>query len=133
MINDEDLEEYCFKPNKSLVDFCRENEIPTICFPKGLKNNYKRFVETVNPNGVNIDQEIDPVWAKNNLNGLCIQGGMNPALLLKDESLVLRETERYLNIFKNNAYIFNLGHGILPETNPDIIRKIVDKVNLTRR
>ena len=33
-INDEDLEEYCFKPNKSLVDFCRENEIPTICFPK---------------------------------------------------------------------------------------------------
>ena len=132
-INDEDLEEYCFKPNKSLVDFCRENEIPTICFPKGLKNNYKRFVETVNPNGVNIDQEIDPVWAKNNLNGLCIQGGMNPALLLKDESLVLRETERYLNIFKNNAYIFNLGHGILPETNPDIIRKIVDKVNLTRR
>ena len=132
-IKDEDLEEYCFKPNKSLVDFCRENEIPTICFPKGLKNNYKRFVETVNPNGVNIDQEIDPVWAKNNLNGLCIQGGMNPALLLKDESLVLRETERYLNIFKNNAYIFNLGHGILPETNPDIIRKIVDKVNLTRR
>lgn len=132
-INDEDLEEYCFKPNKSLVDFCRENEIPTICFPKGLKNNYKRFVETVNPNGVNIDQEIDPVWAKNNLNGLCIQGGMNPALLLKDESLALRETERYLNIFKNNAYIFNLGHGILPETNPDIIRKIVDKVNLTRR
>ena len=58
---------------------------------------------------------------------------MNPALLLKDESLALRETERYLNIFKNNAYIFNLGHGILPETNPDIIRKIVDKVNLTRR
>ena len=132
-INDEDLEEYCFKPNKSLVDFCRENEIPTICFPKGLKNNYKRFAETVNPNGVNIDQEIDPVWAKNNLNGLCIQGGMNPALLLKDESLVLRETERYLDIFKNNAYIFNLGHGILPETNPDIIRKIVDKVNLSRR
>ena len=132
-IKDEDLDEYCFKPNESLVNFCREIDIPTICFPKGLKNNYKKFIETVKPIGVNIDQEIDPIWAKNNLDGLCIQGGMNPELLLKDERSVLKEVDRYLNTFKNNAYIFNLGHGILPETNPNIIKKIVDKVNLIIR
>ena len=55
---------------------------------------------------------------------------MDPRLLLESEKKVLKETERYLEIFRNNPYIFNLGHGILPETNPNIIKKIVDKVNL---
>ena len=41
--------------------------------------------------------------------------------------------EKYLEIFKNNPYIFNLGHGILPETNPSIVKKIVDRVNLIKR
>ena len=48
---------------------------------------------------------------------------------MKSEKIVLEETEKYLEIFKNISYIFNLGHGILPETNPEIIKKIVDKVN----
>ena len=49
------------------------------------------------------------------------------------KKMALNETEKYLEIFKNNPYIFNLGHGILPETNPKIIKKIVDKVNLIKR
>ncbi len=129
LIKEEDLEEYCFTPNKSLVKFCRENEIPSICFPKGLKNNYKKFLQIVKPDAINIDQRVDPIWARANLNDVCIQGGMDPKVLLNNESVVLQETERYLEVFKNNPYIFNLGHGILPETNPNIVKKIVDKVS----
>ena len=58
---------------------------------------------------------------------------MNPEILFRDEKIVLEEVEKYLEIFKNNPYIFNLGHGILPETNPSIIKKIVDRVNLIKR
>tara|TARA_B100001057_G_scaffold484064_1_gene561597 strand:- start:3555 stop:4505 length:951 start_codon:yes stop_codon:yes gene_type:complete len=133
LVKEEDLHEYCIIPNKSLVNFCRENKIPSICFPKGLKDYYKKFVEQVKPDAINIDQYVDPKWAKENLNDICVQGGMNPKLLFKNEKIVLEETEKYLNIFRNKPYIFNLGHGILPETNPDIIKKIVDKVNLTLR
>ena len=43
MINEIDLNEYCYQPNKSLVNFCKDNKIPTISFPKGLKNNYKNL------------------------------------------------------------------------------------------
>ena len=78
LIDDKDLDEYCFNPNKSLVNFCREIKIPSICFPRGLKNNYKKFVEKVKPDAINIDQEVDPIWAKRNLNNICIQGGMSP-------------------------------------------------------
>ena len=130
LIRKEDLDEYCFKPNMSLVNFCKTNKIPSICFPKGLKNNYKEFMEKVKPDAINIDQDIDPVWAKNNLTNICIQGGMNPELLLKNEEIALKETEKYLETFKNFPYIFNLGHGILPETNPEIVKKIVDQVKL---
>ncbi len=133
LIKDEDLNEYCYKPNKSLVNFCKENEIPSICFPKGLNENYKNFLEEVKPDAISIDYDIDPLWAKNNFGNTCIQGGMDPNILLKDEKIALEEMEKYLEVFKNNPYIFNLGHGILPETNPSIIKKIVDRVNIIKR
>ena len=133
LIEDEDLNEYCYKPNKSLIDFCRTNEIPSICFPKGLKENYVNFLKAVRPDAINIDYDINPMWAKNNFGNVCIQGGMDPKMLLKDEKIAIQEMEKYLETFKNNPYIFNLGHGILPETNPSIIKKIVDRVNLINR
>ncbi len=133
LIQEENLNEYCYEPNKSLVKFCRDNKIPSICFPKGLKKNYKKFVNEVKPDAINIDQDIDPLWAKDNFNKICIQGGMNPNLLLKSQREILDETERYIDIFKNDPYIFNLGHGILPQTNPNVIKTIVDKVNLIKR
>ena len=58
---------------------------------------------------------------------------MSPYVLLEDEKIALEEMEKYLEVFKNNPYIFNLGHGILPETNPSIIKKIVDRVNIIKR
>ena len=43
LLKDEDLNKYCILPNKKIVNNCKENNIPNICFPKGLKNNYKEF------------------------------------------------------------------------------------------
>lgn len=128
LIKPTDMEEYCYRPNQSLVNFCKQNNIPTICFPKGIKEKYKTFVNLVRPNGISIDYDIDPNWASINLKDYCIQGGMDPVLLIKDEKLVLKEVDKYLNLFENNSYIFNLGHGILPQTNPEIIKKIVERV-----
>ena len=130
LVNEIDLNEYCYQPNKNLVNFCTNNKIPTISFPKGLKNNYTKFIEIVKPTAINIDPEIDPVWAKKNLKNICIQGGMNPETLLKNEKEALLEVEKYLDIFKNTPYIFNLGHGILPATSPEIVKKIVEKIKL---
>ena len=45
----------------------------------------------------------------------------------------MEEVDKYLEIFKNTPYIFNLGHGILPSTNPEVIKKIVNKVRLIKR
>ena len=53
---------------------------------------------------------------------------MDPKILFKSEIEIFNEVDKYLNIFKETPYIFNLGHGLLPETNPDIVGKIVERV-----
>ena len=56
--------EYCIEPNKMIVDFCKKEKIPVICFPKGIGEKYKNFNNLVRPEGINIDYDIDPNWAK---------------------------------------------------------------------
>jgi len=119
------IEKYCYEPNLKLVSFCKENKIPVICFPKGIKENYHNFVNIVQPDGINIDYDLDPEWVRKNLDKVCIQGGMNPKILLLDDKIIFNEARKYLDIFKDYPYIFNLGHGILPETDPDKIGKLV--------
>ena len=63
---------------------------------------------------------------KEKLNGIPIQGGLDPKILLTDKEKIKKSVENYLNIFSDYPYIFNLGHGVLPETDPNIIRYIID-------
>ena len=125
LISENDLDDYCYKPNLNIVNFCKNNNIPVICFPKGLNKNYLNFYKYIKPNGMNIDFDLDPEWARKNLEGACIQGGMDPKILLLDDHTIFNEAEKYLKIFKDYPYIFNLGHGLLPQTNPDKVKKLI--------
>ena len=58
-----------------------------------------------------------------------MQGGPDPKILFKKEKEMFHEVDKYLNIFKGKPYVFNLGHGLLPETNPDMLLKVVERVN----
>jgi len=125
LIDESDLDDYCYGPNLSIVNFCKNNNIPVICFPKGLNKNYFNFNKHVKPDGINIDYDLDPEWARENLDGACIQGGMDPKVLLLDDKKIFDEAEKYLKIFKDYPYIFNLGHGLLPQTNPEKVKKLI--------
>ena len=120
------IKDYCFIPNAKIVEFCKKKSIPNICFPKGIKEKYENFNRIVKPDGINLDYEIDPLWAKNKLNNVVIQGGLNPKILLKSEKEMLEGATKYIQTFKDIPYIFNLGHGLLPETDPDRVKKLVE-------
>ena len=115
----------CTKPNLKIVQFCKKNKIPIICFPKGIKKNYAKFNEKVKPDGLSLDYDIDPFWAKKNLKNVVLQGGMHPKVLLKTKDKIYKEAKKYLDIFKDVPYIFNLGHGVLPQTNPVKLRQLI--------
>tara|TARA_B100000900_G_scaffold373082_1_gene353413 strand:- start:381 stop:1385 length:1005 start_codon:yes stop_codon:yes gene_type:complete len=125
LIAPQDLPNYCYIPNLKIVEFCKQKKIPVICFPKGLKENYKEFNNVVKPDGLNIDYEVDIKWAKVNLKNTVIQGGLDPKILLLSEKEIINNVKKYLNEFKNIPYVFNLGHGILPETNPDKVERLI--------
>jgi len=120
-----ELTNYCYAPTLKIVKHVRSLKVPIICFPKGIGENYIDFYSSVKPDCVSIDSEIDPEWIKEKLNGVPIQGGLDPKILLGDKVKLKKTTEKYLNIFNDYPYIFNLGHGVLPETKPETIEYII--------
>ena len=125
LILPKDLPNYCYIPNLKIVNFCKEKRVPVICFPKGLNENYKEFNDVVKPDGINLDYDVDPNWAGKNLSNVVLQGGLNPKVLLSGNQEILKSAKKYLDIFKDLPYIFNLGHGLLPETDPDKVSQLV--------
>ena len=125
LITPNDLPNYCFIPNLKIVNFCKNKKIPVICFPRGIGEKYKEFNNVVKPDGINLDYGIDPHWAKENLINVTIQGGLDPKILLSSEQEINKAAKKYLEIFGGMPYIFNLGHGLLPETDPDKVKKLI--------
>jgi len=125
LIKPEDFVHYCIEPNFKLVNFCKKKNIPVICFPRGIGRNYKKFNDVVRPDGLNIDYEVDPEWAKINLKNVVIQGGLDPKILFNSEEDIMNSTKKYLDTFQDLPYVFNLGHGLLPTTDPDKVEKLI--------
>ena len=128
LLPQKELSNFCYEPISRIVEHIKSKNIPAICFPKGIKENYLDFCSTVKPDCISIDYEVDPKWIKEKLNGLPIQGGLDPKILLTNKEKIKKNIERYLNVFKDYPYIFNLGHGVLPEIRPEIIEYIIKLV-----
>ena len=125
LIPEENLNDYCYTPNLKISNFCKKQKVPVICFPKGIKENYEDFNKIVKSDGINLDPEINPVWAREKLKNVVIQGGLNPNILLKADEDITKAATKYIQTFKDIPYVFNLGHGLLPETDPDKVQKLI--------
>ncbi len=125
LIPEKNIQDFCYKPNAKIVEFCNKKNIPNICFPKGIKEKYYNFNRFVKPSGINIDSDIDPKWARNKLDNVVIQGGLDPKILLRTEEEIFEGATKYIQSFKGIPYVFNLGHGLLPETDPDKLEKLI--------
>ena len=126
LLEEKDLPNYIYTPTLNLVNYVKSLNTPVICFPREIKN-YKEFCEIVKPDVISIDYNVDPLSIIKNIK-IPIQGGLDPKVLLSDKETLKKEATKYLEIFKNHPYIFNLGHGILPETNPEMVEYLVNIV-----
>ena len=126
LLNKKDLPNYVYIPTLNLVEYVKSLNVPVICFPKGV-TDYKAYCDIVKPDAVCIDYEANPNQIVKEIK-IPIQGGMDPKILLTDNENLKKEATKYLNIFKDHPYIFNLGHGILPETNPNMMDYLVKMV-----
>ena len=126
LLEEKDLPNYIYTPTLNLVNYVKSLNVPVICFPREIKN-YKEFCEIVKPDVISIDYNINPKEIVKNIN-IPVQGGLDPKILLTDKEKLKKEVINYLEIFKDHPYIFNLGHGIMPETDPRMVEILVQTV-----
>tara|TARA_B100000575_G_scaffold231416_1_gene192541 strand:- start:569 stop:1570 length:1002 start_codon:yes stop_codon:yes gene_type:complete len=126
LIEKKNLDNYIYNPTINLVNFVKSLDKPVICFPRGIKD-YKSYCDIVKPDAICIDYEVDPLKIVKNIK-IPVQGGMDPKILLTDKENLKSEAKKYLDIFKDHPYIFNLGHGVLPETDPNMMDYLVKTV-----
>ena len=126
LVEEKKLDFLIYKPTLDLVNFIKSLNVPVICFPREIKD-YKKFVNNVKPDVVNIDYSVDPKEIVKNIE-IPVQGGLDPKVLLTDKDNVKKNAIKYMEIFRDHPYIFNLGHGVLPKTNPDMVKYLVNTV-----
>tara|TARA_B100002051_G_C16610253_1_gene572751 strand:+ start:16 stop:1017 length:1002 start_codon:yes stop_codon:yes gene_type:complete len=119
----DNFDQYLYNPTLSIVEYTKELGVPVICFPRGI-SNYSEFCKIVNPDMVNIDYSVDPKELIKKVH-IPIQGGLDPKILLTDKENLRNKATKYLEIFKNHPYVFNLGHGILPQTEIEMVKELV--------
>ena len=118
-----DFDKYLYNPTASLVNYTKEIGVPVICFPRGI-SNYAEYCKIVNPDMINIDYNINPKELIKNIQ-IPVQGGLDPKVLLTDKDNLRKQVTNYLEIFKSHPYVFNLGHGILPQTKIEMVEELV--------
>ena len=123
LLNRKDYDKYIYNPTKDLVNFVKSKKTPVICFPKGI-NDYKSYVSLVKPDVISIDYDVDPKKISESID-IPVQGGLNPNFLIADKEELKANVKKYLDIFKDKPYIFNLGHGVLPNTDPGMVDYLV--------
>jgi uroporphyrinogen decarboxylase len=126
LLEEKDLPNYVYSPTLNLVNYVKSLNVPVICFPREIKS-YKEFCEIVKPDAVSIDYNVDPKKILRDIK-IPIQGGLDPKILLTDKETLKKEASKYLNIFKDHPYIFNLGHGVLPDTDPNMFDYLIKTV-----
>ena len=126
LVKKKNLQKLVYDPTLELVKFTKKLKVPVICFPRNI-DNYKEYTRIVKPDVISIDYNTDIKKISKQIN-IPVQGGLDPKILLTDKDRIKKEAIKILNVFKDHPYVFNLGHGILPKTKPNMVDYLVKLV-----
>jgi len=110
----------------------RHPGVPIIGFPRGAGPLYESYAAETGVDAVSLDSEITLEWAREHLQArYAVQGNLDPQLLLAGGSAMADATQAIIAAFRDGPFIFNLGHGILPETPPEHVAHLIELVRGT--
>ncbi len=103
--------------------------VPVILFPRGAGVLYRDFAQIPGVAGLGLDSALPLAWAAAELQPhVALQGNLDPVLLAAGGEAMRREIRRILESLGRGPLVFNLGHGILPETPPEHVSELVELV-----
>jgi uroporphyrinogen decarboxylase len=113
------FEQWVIAPTARLVRALKERhpEVPIIGFPKGAGGKLSAYARETGVDAIGLDETVDPAWAARELpEDLPLQGNLDPLALIAGGKEMKTALRRILDAFEGRPHIFNLGHGILPDT-----------------
>jgi len=119
VLGEAQYERWCIGPTREIVHAVRRlcPGVPIIGFPRGSGLRYEWFVRETGVDAVSVDWSVPVHWARDRLQPLCaVQGNLDPVVLATGGAALQSETSGILETFDRDRHVFNLGHGILPDT-----------------
>jgi uroporphyrinogen decarboxylase len=127
----QEFDRWCIQPTKKIIARIKEKfpDIPVIVFPRGANTHLPTFATETRAQAMSLDTSTDVIWAADHIpDDIVIQGNLDPLALIVGGSALENSVDEILRAFKHRPHIFNLGHGILPQTPLENVQRLVDLV-----
>ena len=128
---DDVFERIVIKPTKMVVDKVRSLGVtqPIIGFPRGSGVMLPRYAQETGVTAVGLDSATPLDWANEALpQGMPVQGNLDPLLLIAGGDMLTQRVRKIVHAFRDRPHIFNLGHGVTPETPIAHVEQVVKTV-----
>lgn len=125
------FDRYCSRVHRRIFKALRRNfpAVPLIGFPRGAGRRYASYVASTGVDCIALGTDIDATEAARDLQPrACVQGNLDPKFLVSGGAPLIAETRRIVAAFAGGAHVFNLGHGITPDADPDNVRRMIDTI-----
>jgi len=135
-LSETEFEKWCIAPVAKIVANLRARypDIPVIGFPRGAGAGYASFAAKTGVNAVSLDTSVPLEWARENVQrdnvqtSCAVQGNLDPLLVVAGGEGMLREARRILETLGKGPFVFNLGHGFVPQTPPEHVEELSELI-----
>jgi len=127
----DDFERFSLAPIRRIITAlkARHPNTPVIAFPREAGEKYLGFAKATGADCLALDNSVDPQWAAAHLQpDGCVQGNLKSSHMVSGGPALVEDTKRIVAAFRNGPHIFNLGHGITPQADPDNVQRMIDAV-----
>jgi uroporphyrinogen decarboxylase len=126
-----DFDTYAMQPTKEIIAAlkARHPGIPVIAFPREGGDKYIGFAKATGADCVAVDDSVSAEWVAEHVQkDGCVQGNLKSSHMVTGGQALVDETQRIVRALKNGPHIFNLGHGITPDADPDNVTRMIEAV-----
>ena len=127
----QDFDDFALAPTRRIIAAlkARHPGLPVIAFPREARDRYIGFARATGADCVALDNSVGADWAAAHVQvDGCVQGNLAPHHMVEGGAALVSETRRIVQAFRNGPHIFNLGHGITPDADPDNVQRMLDAV-----
>ena len=127
----DDFKHYALAPARRITQALKQRhpQVPVIAFPREAGDNYIGFAKATGADCVAIDNSVTPEWAASHVQvDGCVQGNLKSSHMVTGGKELIDDTRRIVKALGKGPHIFNLGHGITPDADPENVKLMIETV-----